>query len=388
MTTTPPEAPADPGHDAGHDTGHDTGPRVNRGDVRDVARLRRTRVDRKIAGVAGGLARHLDVDPIVTRVVLAVLFVFGGAGLLVYAVLWLVVPVEDTDEAVVRLDDRSRTVAVAVTGVIAALALLGDSLGGWGFPWPLAICGAVVLAVLFFRGEPRVHPLLRQGWQGTPPTTAYAPPPSPVHATVKTPPRRRGPVLFWYALALIAIGLGTLGAVDLAGADVTDSAYPALALGVCALLLVVGAFWGRAGGLILLGLLSAAATAASAAVDEVDAGRLASTPSQAVYLDESYRLTFGEIALDLTEVTDPEALDGRTVELEVEVAGRIEVRVPDGVDVVVESSVDAGERRVFGESRGEGSGTNSLDGGPDAPELTLDVRVALGEIEIIHEETR
>ena len=40
------------------------GPRVTRDEVRDLSRLRRSRDDRKIGGVAGGLARHLDIDPI------------------------------------------------------------------------------------------------------------------------------------------------------------------------------------------------------------------------------------------------------------------------------------------------------------------------------------
>ena len=74
-------------------------------------------------------------------------------------------------------------------------------------------------------------------------------------------PRKRGPILFWFTLALIALAEGVLGVVDLAGADVADSAYPALALGITAVMLLVGAFWGRAGGLILLGLVAAIATA-------------------------------------------------------------------------------------------------------------------------------
>ncbi len=87
MTTTPPppEAPADPptgggttthtGPDAGPGSGPegDTGPRVTAEEVRDLGRLRRTTTDRKVAGVAGGLARHLDVDPIILRVAFVVL---------------------------------------------------------------------------------------------------------------------------------------------------------------------------------------------------------------------------------------------------------------------------------------------------------------------------
>ena len=94
----------------------------------------------------------------------------------------------------------------------------------------------------------------------------------------------------------------------------------------------------------------------------------------------------GEIDLDLTRVVDPEELDGRTVEVELEVAGRIEVTVPRGVDVTVRSRVEIGDHRVFGDDLDEGDDrTTTLDGGPGAPELELDVRTAFGEIEIVRE---
>ena len=46
-----------------------------------------------------------------------------------------------------------------------------------------------------------------------------------------------------------------LGIVDLAGAGVADAAYPALAVAITGVMLLVGAFFGRAGGLILVGLV-------------------------------------------------------------------------------------------------------------------------------------
>ena len=115
--------------------------------MRDLGRLRRSATDRKVAGVAGGLARHLDVDPLILRVAFVVLSFFGGAGLILYGACWLLVPDEETGEAAVTLDDRSRTLALLVVGAIAAFALIGDSWGMFWFPWPLAI---VALVVLFF----------------------------------------------------------------------------------------------------------------------------------------------------------------------------------------------------------------------------------------------
>ena len=57
-------------------------------------KLRRSVDDRVIAGVCGGLAKHFDIDPVVVRVVFALLLVFAGGGLLAYLVLWIVMPEE------------------------------------------------------------------------------------------------------------------------------------------------------------------------------------------------------------------------------------------------------------------------------------------------------
>jgi len=92
MTTLPPDSPVDTPADAPSDAPSEGGPRVTRDEVRDLGRLRRTTGDRKVAGVAGGLARHLDIDPVILRVAFVVLAFFGGAGLILYAAGWALVP--------------------------------------------------------------------------------------------------------------------------------------------------------------------------------------------------------------------------------------------------------------------------------------------------------
>ena len=58
-----------------------------------TGRLYRTRTDRVIAGVAGGVADYLNLDPSLVRIVWAVLaFVTGGLFFLIYIVMWIVVP--------------------------------------------------------------------------------------------------------------------------------------------------------------------------------------------------------------------------------------------------------------------------------------------------------
>lgn len=351
--------------------------------MRDLGRLRRTGYDRKVAGVAGGLARHVDVDPIILRVAFVVLTFFGGAGLIVYAACWLLVPQDGSDDATLRLDERSRTFALVIVGLIAALALLGDSLGGWGFPWPLAIIGLIVLLIVGTRGPstPRTYTYTGPPPAGAPPAyapPAYLPPPLPPQPRG---PRRAGPILFWFTLALIALGVGLLGIADLAGADVADSAYPALTLGISGLMLLVGAFFGRAGGLIALGLVAAVATAGATAAGEIDAGRIERTPQSASAVESRYSLGAGEIVLDLTEVADLEALDGETIALDVDF-GRVAVIVPEGVDLEVRATVEAaGETNLFGD-REDSSNDVSRDGGTDVPTITVDAQVMFGEIEI------
>ena len=57
-----------------------------------VNSFRRSHSDRWLGGVCGGLARLTGMESWVWRLLFAVLFIFAGAGLLVYVLLWLFVP--------------------------------------------------------------------------------------------------------------------------------------------------------------------------------------------------------------------------------------------------------------------------------------------------------
>jgi phage shock protein C len=59
-------------------------------------RLVRSRNDRMIAGVAGGLAATLNIDPLLVRIVLLALAFLNGFGFMLYVALWLLVPNEDS----------------------------------------------------------------------------------------------------------------------------------------------------------------------------------------------------------------------------------------------------------------------------------------------------
>ena len=62
-------------------------------------RLRRSSSDRMVGGVAGGLGRYFDVDPVLFRIAFVVLVFAGGAGLLAYLGLWLITPSDGEGEA-------------------------------------------------------------------------------------------------------------------------------------------------------------------------------------------------------------------------------------------------------------------------------------------------
>ncbi|MBN1340966.1 MAG: PspC domain-containing protein [Bacteroidales bacterium] len=55
-------------------------------------RLYRSKTDRVIAGVCGGLGEYLNTDPVLFRVLFAVGVILGGGGLIIYLVLWIVAP--------------------------------------------------------------------------------------------------------------------------------------------------------------------------------------------------------------------------------------------------------------------------------------------------------
>ena len=398
MTTTPSPPPADSSagspvdpstgedsHDGLHDGPHD-GPRVTGAEVRDLSRLRRSTTDRKVAGVAGGLARHLDIDPLILRVGFVVLAFFGGAGLILYAAIWALVPEDDSDRATVHLDERSRTVALVALGVIAALALVGDSWGAFWFPWPLAIIGVIAFVWLSRSGRDAAPDSLE--WEGADPAGPAGPAgygPAPAYAAPRPrDPRKRGPILFWFTLLLIAVAEGVLGIVDLWGAPVVDSAYAAVAVGIIATMLVVGSVVGRAGGLIALGLITSLGLIGATAADRWDGDRVFVAPTSASDVASSYSLSTGELVVDLSDVTDPEELDGRTLDVSGD-AGRIEVVVPEGVDVEVEADVDGpGGYDLFGRQGGgiDWTQTATHDGGTDAPSMTIDATLGVGEITV------
>jgi len=60
--------------------------------MEEPRKLYRSRNQRMIAGVCGGLADYFNVDATLVRVLFLLLAVFGGTGLVIYIVMWVIVP--------------------------------------------------------------------------------------------------------------------------------------------------------------------------------------------------------------------------------------------------------------------------------------------------------
>src|SRR6187455_2465925 len=101
-------------------------------------RLERSRSDRMVAGVCGGLARYFDIHPAFYRVGFVVLTLLGGAGILIYAAAALVIPDEGRTDSVASAALRNRderpwpVIGLGLVGIALVVLVSRASL------WPAA----------------------------------------------------------------------------------------------------------------------------------------------------------------------------------------------------------------------------------------------------------
>jgi phage shock protein C len=60
----------------------------------DSKRLYRSREDKMIAGVCGGLGDYFGIDPVIIRIIFIILFLSVGSGILIYLLAWIIIPLE------------------------------------------------------------------------------------------------------------------------------------------------------------------------------------------------------------------------------------------------------------------------------------------------------
>ncbi len=121
-------------------------------EIPEIRRLQRSRSDRKLAGVSGGLAQYFEIHPAVFRVGFVVLTLLGGAGVLIYAAAALVMPDEGKEDSIATAALRDRRdrpwplIGLGLLAVAGAALLSRATLWPEGDAWFLfLILGAAIL---------------------------------------------------------------------------------------------------------------------------------------------------------------------------------------------------------------------------------------------------
>ncbi|MCS7013256.1 MAG: PspC domain-containing protein [Chloroherpetonaceae bacterium] len=81
-----------------------------------MKRLYRSSEDRIIGGVAAGIGEYFDVDPVFTRVLFVLLAFLSGLGLLLYLVLWIIMPKRPS-----LLANSTESTGTVTTGVVSSV---------------------------------------------------------------------------------------------------------------------------------------------------------------------------------------------------------------------------------------------------------------------------
>ncbi|HEV2360807.1 MAG TPA: PspC domain-containing protein, partial [Acidimicrobiales bacterium] len=121
--------------------------------MRGSGHLRRSRDERLLAGVAGGISARTGIDVTIVRVVFVVLGILSGAGAVIYILMWLAVPLDGTDSNIFSravTDRRGIGIAIAAVPAMAATAIFASAVGAGSasnFIWPffLASAGGVLV---------------------------------------------------------------------------------------------------------------------------------------------------------------------------------------------------------------------------------------------------
>ncbi len=378
------------------------------------ARLARDPDDRVLAGVCAAFGRYTGTDPVLWRVSTAVLTVFGGAGLVLYALGWLLVPRTDQGSAplerlLARNADRFSTRGVVLT--VVALLAVGALLDDGSSLLTLAVLGGVAYLLIQRSGDAgpvtagagspagegiRTEPDMETGFAADP--AGASPPPwqpgAPPDWPLSRPPASRRPrsalggltVSAALLLAALLLTLRALGVDGLSGSRIVAAMLLVVAGG-----LLVGTLYGRARWLILVGLALALALGTAAVLGDP---RLQGGVGQRTWVPVAgqsrtdYRLGLGEATLDLTRLRPGDLPGGVRAEIGI---GSLIVLVP--ADAVVAGTARIGLGDILTSGPGVGSTELSPDdhthvrvdlprtGSGDAT-VQLELVVGAGEIEV------
>jgi len=247
--------------------------------------LRRPIDDRAIAGVASGLGRRFGVSPAWFRVGFILLTVFGGTGLVLYALGWLLIPEEGSDDPVIvewidGFDTSNTAMMIGVILIGVAVLVLVSSFHLFALSGKFVFAAILfVVGVLLYRGDlgskgtkPRGPAADTEEVERDPGATMSADPsvggrvesgaavtaeaiPAPA-APPRTRPRRPRSILGRLTIAVLLIAVGTLAMLDISNILIPDPVhYAALTVGILGGGLLIGTLFGRARWLIIVGVV-------------------------------------------------------------------------------------------------------------------------------------
>ena len=355
-------------------------------------RLVRDPDDKVVAGVCAGLGRYTDTDPVLWRVTVGVLTVFGGAGLVLYLLAWVLVPRTGSPASFAErtLRGPDRTAAVIGAGLLGLVAIAVLDLIDTGLVVLAVVVGVVLLATRERRAGIVPGPSSRAWGPAAPPSAYGVPPVVPAWEPVPPAPPRERSVLGPVTLSVATLVAGVLLLLREIGVDgITGPRVLAAALLVVGAGLVVATWIGRARWLFAVGVLLALLLVPAAALDGGLAGGAGERTWVPVAADDgaSYELGAGEATLDLRRV-EPGSVIALTARVGL---GRLLVLVPDDLRVRVVPEIGLGElirddgdgRTVSDVEPFDDRGVDEVLLGPaDGRELVLGAEVGLGELEV------
>jgi phage shock protein PspC (stress-responsive transcriptional regulator) len=333
-------------------------------------RLLRSRDDRVLGGVCGGLARYFNVDPLIVRIAAVALIFVGGFAVIAYIAALLLVPEDDgTGQPVAGKPGRLSTIVGAIVIVLAGVALL-DGHWGVGFGWVFGALAPTVLivTVLAIAGQR----LLANRGESQPAAARIA-----------------GAALMLSAIVAGAVVAAAGSAVATAAGGGVAIAAAVIALGV---LMVAFSFRDRRARWLALPALVLAIPAGVVAAAGVDVhhgvgNRDYSPATISDVRPGGYELGVGELVVDLRAMQWPR---DATVNLKVDVGtGHALVLVPSDVCLQTETHAGLGYVNLLGSETGgadidEQRGTVARSA---TRRLILDAHVGIGAIEVRHTRT-
>lgn len=110
--------------------------------------LYRSETNRVIAGVAGGLGEYFNLDATIIRILFVLLTVFGGSGLVIYIVLWLIIPEKNSrpKDSKDAIRDNIEDMKETTQSFAHSIRTGGDNKDNSRFWWAIII---IVLGFLF-----------------------------------------------------------------------------------------------------------------------------------------------------------------------------------------------------------------------------------------------